>query len=144
MTPTPRHSVSVAAAIFDASGENVLLIQRRDNGRWEPPGGVLELSETIEDGLRREVREETGIEIEVGLLTGVYKNLAAGIVALVFAGRALSEPIPVTAEARAIRWVPVSQVDELMLPVYAIRVHDAVTVRAAPPSIRAHDGTAVL
>lgn len=56
----PRHSVSVAAAIFDDSGENVLLIKRRDNGHWEPPGGVLELDETIEDGLRREVREEAG------------------------------------------------------------------------------------
>ena len=52
MSDTPRHSVSVAAAIFDDSGENVLLIKRRDNGRWEPPGGVLELDETIEDGLR--------------------------------------------------------------------------------------------
>ncbi len=79
---TPRHSVSVAAAIFDDSGEKVLLIKRRDNGNWEPPGGVLELDETIEDGLRREVREETGAEIEVGPLTGVYKNMTGGIVAL--------------------------------------------------------------
>ena len=67
---TPRHSVSVAAAIFDDSGEKVLLIKRRDNGNWEPPGGVLELDETIEDGLRREVREETGAEIEVGPTDG--------------------------------------------------------------------------
>ena len=49
MTDTPRHSVSVAAAIFDESGKNVLLIKRRDNGNWEPPGGILELDETIEE-----------------------------------------------------------------------------------------------
>src|SRR3954469_9135931 len=89
---TPRHSVSVAAAIFDESGENVLLIKRRDNGHWEPPGGVLELNETIEEGLRREVREETGAEIEVGPLTGVYKNMNRGIVALVFNCHLTSEP----------------------------------------------------
>ena len=41
-----------------------LIIQRRDNGYREPPGGVLEHGEAIEDGLRREVYEETGLKIE--------------------------------------------------------------------------------
>src|SRR5262249_55831694 len=50
----------------------------------EPPGGVLELDETIEDGLRREAREETGLEVEPIALTGVYKNMTRGIVAPVF------------------------------------------------------------
>lgn len=40
------HSVSVAGAIVDDAGR-ALLIRRRDNGRWEPPGGVLEAGETI-------------------------------------------------------------------------------------------------
>jgi len=79
---TPQHSVSVAGVILDATASHVLLIQRRDNGRWEPPGGVLELDETIEDGLRREIKEETGIDITVDTLTGVYKNVCRGIVAL--------------------------------------------------------------
>src|SRR5205807_2605215 len=98
VTETPKHSVSVAAAIFDKSGENVLLIKRRDNGHWEPPGGVLELDETIEEGLRREVREETGAEIEIGPLTGVYKNMAHGVVALVFRCAARSATTPHTDE----------------------------------------------
>ena len=109
MSDTPRHSVSVAAAIFDDSGENVLLIKRRDNGRWEPPGGVLELDETIEDGLRREVREETGAEIEVGPLTGVYKNMSRGIVALVFKCRALTGPSTASKEAQSVEWVPLAE-----------------------------------
>jgi ADP-ribose pyrophosphatase YjhB (NUDIX family) len=45
---------------------------------------VLELAESIHDGLRREVREETGLDVEPIALTGVYKNLTRGIVALVF------------------------------------------------------------
>ena len=56
-TTQPRHSVSVSGVIPDDHGR-VLLIRRRDNQHWEPPGGVLELGETIEDGLRREMREE--------------------------------------------------------------------------------------
>jgi 8-oxo-dGTP diphosphatase len=78
-----RHSVSVSGVITDDHGR-ALLIQRRDNHRWEPPGGVLELAESIEDGLRREVREETGLDVEPGTLSGVYKNMSRGIVALVF------------------------------------------------------------
>jgi 8-oxo-dGTP pyrophosphatase MutT (NUDIX family) len=58
-TATARHSVSVAGVITDDDGR-ALLIRRRDTLHWEPPGGVLELDESIEAGLRREVREETG------------------------------------------------------------------------------------
>jgi ADP-ribose pyrophosphatase YjhB (NUDIX family) len=137
--PTPRHSVSVAAAIFDDSGENVLLIKRRDNGHWEPPGGILELDETIEDGLRREVREETGAEIEVGPLSGVYKNMPRGIVALVFKCRARGAPVSNTPEASQVAWHPVDGLDGLVLEVYATRVLDAHSLRQGAIA-RAHDG----
>jgi ADP-ribose pyrophosphatase YjhB (NUDIX family) len=83
MTADNRHSVSVAGVVVDDQGR-ALLIQRRDNGHWEPPGGILEHDETIEDGLRREVLEETGLEIEPGPLTGVYQNIPRRIIALVF------------------------------------------------------------
>ena len=58
------HSVSVAGVIVDAQNR-ALLIQRRDNGKWEPPGGVLEREETIPEALQREVLEETGLVAEV-------------------------------------------------------------------------------
>jgi ADP-ribose pyrophosphatase YjhB (NUDIX family) len=144
MSDTPRHSVSVAAAIFDDSGENVLLIKRRDNGMWEPPGGVLELNETIEDGLRREVREETGAEVEVGPLTGIYKNMPAGIVALVFTARAASKPRLESSEACAIRWISLAKIDSLMVPAYAVRIRDALTSPEDRPAVRAHDGQELL
>ncbi|WP_020145614.1 NUDIX hydrolase [Terracoccus sp. 273MFTsu3.1] len=137
VTETPRHSVSVAAAIFDESGENVLLIKRRDNGRWEPPGGVLELDETIEDGLRREVREETGADVEIGTLSGVYKNMRHGIVALVFRARLLSEPEGSSDEAMEVAWIRVSEVQNIMVPAFGVRITDAA---ARGASIRSHDG----
>jgi ADP-ribose pyrophosphatase YjhB (NUDIX family) len=141
MSDTPRHSVSVAAAIFDDSGENVLLIKRRDNGRWEPPGGVLEIDETIEDGLRREVREETGAEIDVGALTGVYKNMSRGIIALVFRCTAKNEPSSDTTEAAEISWHSIGKLKELMPEAYRVRLEDA---RHGAVSVRSHDGTLVL
>ena len=47
------HSVSVAGVVIDENGRT-LVIQRRDNGHWEPPGGVLEREESIIQGLLRE------------------------------------------------------------------------------------------
>jgi ADP-ribose pyrophosphatase YjhB (NUDIX family) len=73
----------VAVAIVNDDGK-LLAIRRRDNGHWEPPGGVLELDETIEDGLVREVRAETGLTVMPERLTRAYKNMERGIVALVF------------------------------------------------------------
>ena len=135
---TPRHSVSVAGVILDATASHVLLIQRRDNGRWEPPGGVLEVDETIEDGLRREIKEETGVDITVDTLTGVYKNMSRGIVALVFRCSALTEPLPSTMESAAVGWVSLADVQDVMDPAYSVRVMDAVT--SGLVTVRAHDG----
>ncbi|MDP8975661.1 MAG: NUDIX domain-containing protein [Actinomycetota bacterium] len=139
---TPKHSVSVAAAVVRDDGR-VLAIQRRDNAHWEPPGGVLELDETIEDGLRREVREETGLEVQVERLTGVYKNMELGVVALVFRCRhADGAPAP-TREAAEVAWLDPSEVEARMEPAYAVRMMDAL-VPAAQAEVRAHDGTEVL
>jgi 8-oxo-dGTP diphosphatase len=83
MTELPRHSVSVTGIVFRDDGR-VLAIQRRDDGRWVPPGGVLELAETPSEGVAREVLEETGIKVQAEQLTGVYKNMRRGIVSLAF------------------------------------------------------------
>src|SRR3954469_8944020 len=96
---SPRHSVSVAAAILDDQGR-FLVIRRADNGRWEPPGGVLELDESIADGLIREVHEETGVDVRPIALTGVYKNMRRGIVALVFRCEITAGAPRTSAEAR--------------------------------------------
>lgn len=137
MPDTSKHSVSVAGIVIRDDGK-ILAIQRRDNGRWEPPGGVLELGETFEAGVCREVREETGVDVEVGRLTGVYKNIPSGIVALVFRCRPRSGCVGSTQEATRVRWLTVAEVAARMSPAYAVRVTDALADEAV---VRAHDGT---
>lgn len=137
-----RHSVSVAGVVIDEDGR-CLIAQRRDNGHWEPPGGVLEVGETVADGLRREVREETGLEVESVALSGVYKNMRRGVVALVFRCRAVGGKLGATDEARAFRWASREEAIALMDEAYAVRVLDAMGVQSAP-AVRAHDGTNLL
>ena len=140
MSDTPKHSVSVAGIVFNEIGQ-VLVIQRRDNGHWEPPGGVLELNESVEDGVRREVLEETGLVVDVGPLTGIYKNMARGVVALVFRCRGTSGSIQPTDEASAVQWMTPIRATSLMTPAYAARVTDALRTTDLEVRVRAHDGT---
>jgi 8-oxo-dGTP diphosphatase len=136
-----RHSVSVAAAIVDEGGQ-LLAVRRRDNGHWEPPGGILELDETIHAGLVREVREETGLEVEPQALSGVYKNMRRGIVALVFRCRIIGGEPRTTREVEQVSWLSPDEVRNLMDEAYATRLLDAL--RAGPAAIRAHDGLSLL
>lgn len=50
----------------------VLLQKRADRKMWGFPGGVMELGESFTDAVKREVKEETGLTVEVGRLLGVY------------------------------------------------------------------------
>ncbi|WP_406074759.1 NUDIX hydrolase [Streptomyces virginiae] len=138
---TPLHSVSVAGAVLRKDGR-LLAIRRADNGTWELPGGVLELTESPEAGVRREVLEETGIEVQVQELTGVYKNTTRGIVALVFRCQPTGGTERTSVESTAVAWLTPDEVAAQMSEVYAIRLLDALD--EAGPHVRSHDGRQLL
>lgn len=140
MTDTPKHSVSVAGIVVNSHGQ-VLVIQRADNGHWEPPGGVLELEESFEHGVAREIHEETGLRVTVDRLTGVYKNMNRAVVALVFRCTPISDAIRTSDESSSVRWIEPAAVIELMDPAYAVRITDALN--GGPPVTRVHDGVHV-
>jgi len=136
-----RHSVSVAAVVVRKDGR-VLAIRRADNGQWQIPGGVLEQDETIEAGLAREVREETGLDVEILVLTGVYKHMHLGVCALVFRCALGGGTETLSDETAEICWLSPAQVSELMAPAFAVRIYDALG--GSVPQLRAHDGVHLL
>jgi 8-oxo-dGTP diphosphatase len=132
-----RHSVSVAGAVYDQATDKFLVIQRMDTGAWQLPGGILEEAESIHDGVVREVLEETGVSVRPIRLSGVYKNMEIGVVALVFLCEAKSGEPVATDEARDVRWLPRETIRETMPPAFACRLLDALE---DVPAIRSNDG----
>ncbi len=77
----------VACAIPREPDGRVWLLRRAfepGKGLWTFPGGFVDLGETVEDGARRETREELDVAIEVGPLVGVYSRADDRVVLIVF------------------------------------------------------------
>lgn len=115
MTPI----VGVAAIVFDAEGR-VLLVERAKPpsvGRWTVPGGRLEGFETLAQGVAREVREETGLIVEVGALACVLERFGDDyhFVILDYLARVIGGTLAAGSDARAARFVDEAELAALPL-----------------------------
>ncbi|MEH7443326.1 NUDIX hydrolase [Bacillus sp. JJ1122] len=70
----PTHIVAVGGIVENEEGK--ILLVKTQHGGWVFPGGQVEVGENLLDALRREVKEESGIDIEINNLIGVYSNTA--------------------------------------------------------------------
>ncbi|MDD4124936.1 MAG: NUDIX hydrolase [Eubacteriales bacterium] len=71
--PFPTHIVAAAGYVFDRNG-NMLLVKTHNRG-WDCTGGQVEAGESLEEGVLREIMEESGITAEIKCLCGVYSNV---------------------------------------------------------------------
>ncbi|MEW1694345.1 NUDIX hydrolase [Streptomyces sp. NPDC093249] len=72
--PQPNSMVVAASAVVTDERGRVLLQLRRDNGLWALPGGGMDLGESLPGAAVREVREETGLDVEITGLVGTYTD----------------------------------------------------------------------
>jgi 8-oxo-dGTP diphosphatase len=105
MTPI----VAVGAFVFDRQGR-VLLIERGKppgEGLWTVPGGRLDRGETLAQAVAREVREETGLIVEVGALACVVERMGDDFhfVILDYLARVIGGELAAGSDARDARFV---------------------------------------
>jgi 8-oxo-dGTP diphosphatase len=119
-----KFSLAAFAVIFDAS-ERVLLCHRRDLDVWNLPGGALESGELPDEAVLREVIEETGLEVAVDRLVGIYGKKDSDEIIFVFECHILNGVPTVSDEARAIKYFNVSHLPTNTIPKHAERIQDA-------------------
>jgi ADP-ribose pyrophosphatase YjhB (NUDIX family) len=111
---------ATAAAILDDSSR-LLLVKRRDSGKWTMPGGTMELDESLEGCIVREVKEETGLDIELESIIGTYTDPCTKIAysdgevrrefSVLFLARTNVTNIIIDEESTNWKWVEIEQLE---------------------------------
>jgi ADP-ribose pyrophosphatase YjhB (NUDIX family) len=133
---------SVTAVVEDNEGR-ILLIHKTDNNLWALPGGGHEIGESIRDTVSREVKEETGYDVEPTGIVGTYTNPGHVMkyddgevrqqFSICFAARLLGGSARTSRESSEVSWVRRDQLDGLeMHPSMRTRIQHYLEHRASP------------
>jgi ADP-ribose pyrophosphatase YjhB (NUDIX family) len=134
-TPVDKQVTGAAAIVIDSAGR-VLLQRRADNGHWGLPGGGIDLGESASAACIREVREETGYDVDILRLHGVYSDPVFGqlirypdgrvahIVAIVFVCKVVGGTLTISDESTDAAWCEPGELPEPMAPSHRVRLTD--------------------
>ena len=121
--PKANRIVPAAWAVVVNEEEKFLLQQRKDNSLWALPGGAMEIGESIAETARREVKEETGLDVIPEYIVGIYSDpkhiiaLADGEVrqqfSICFACRIIGGEIAVSDESFAVNFFSLEEIERL-------------------------------
>lgn len=126
--PKPTFTIGVFATIFDEQNR-VLLAHRNDYDLWNLPGGCLDHGETPWQGVIREVKEETGLEVEVDYLAGVYSKPDKNEVIFQFVCRKMGGQLTLNEEARALEYFAFDDIPTNTSPKQVDRIKDILDNR---------------
>ena len=133
---------SVTAIVTNESGA-LLLVHKTDNDLWALPGGGMDAGEYIADAAMREVKEETGFDVEVTGLVGIYTNPGHVMAyddgevrqqfSVCFTTRLLGGELRTSSETSEVRFVPVDEIDDLNIhPSMRLRIQHWQDNRSEP------------
>jgi ADP-ribose pyrophosphatase YjhB (NUDIX family) len=130
--PPANSLVPAASAIVIDAASRILLHRRTDNALWSIPGGAMEIGETIADTAVREVKEETGLDVEPERVVGIYSNprhvieYADGEVrqqfSICFACRLIGGQVALSDESSEVGFFTAAEIE-------AMPMHDSIRLR---------------
>lgn len=142
----PANSLVPAASVVVVDDDGRILLHRRtDNDQWALPGGVMEIGETIAGCARREVCEETGLNVELLGIVGLYTDPGHVFAyddgevrqefSICFRARVINGTVVHSEESYEVRFFEPADIDDLpMVPSIRLRVADYL--KADEPAIR--------
>lgn len=130
--------VGCSAIVFDGGREKILLMRRTDNGKWSLPGGALEAGESVTEACLREVKEETGLDVEIKRFVGIHSDPNRllvypdgnkyHLISLAFELAVVGGELQTNDEASDFRWAAADELEELgVVPPQIERVQDVLT-----------------
>jgi ADP-ribose pyrophosphatase YjhB (NUDIX family) len=130
--PKPNSLVPAASAAVSNEHNEILMQRRADNNLWALPGGTMDPGESIGQTAVREVREETGLDVEINGIVGIYSDprhiieYSDGEVRqqfnICFSARLLGGTLRASDESTEVAWITPQSLEELP-------IHDTTRLR---------------
>jgi 8-oxo-dGTP pyrophosphatase MutT (NUDIX family) len=141
--PAPNSVVPAASSVVVNEAGELLLQRRSDNGQWALPGGTMDLGETLAQTVVREVKEETGLDVDVTGVVGIYSDPGHVIeyddgevrqeFNVCFSARMIGGRLSSSAESTELRWVAPAELEALpMHQSTRLRIRHYLERRAVP------------
>jgi len=118
-------TIGVFAIIFD-NKQRVLLAHRRDYDLWNLPGGGLESGEAPWECVLREVKEETGLNVDIERLAGIYSKPDKNEIVFSYVCKIVSGSLRVNEEADKLEYFSVDELPSNTSPKQVMRMKDAL------------------
>ena len=125
-----KRILGAAVTLIDDGCGRILLVRRCDCGKWGLPGGLLEFGETLDQTAVRETKEETGLDVRINELWGVYSGfisrstgnqpITASFTARITGGELFCDHV----ETDELRWFGRDELPEIYSPQHRIMIED--------------------
>jgi 8-oxo-dGTP diphosphatase len=134
----PTHIVASGGVVTNEKDE--FLFIRNPRKGWEYPGGIIETGETVPQGLIREIKEETGVDVEIINVVGIYSNTkkkkgfngveeVPTIVTIDFICKYISGDLRTSDESIEVRWFSKEEALRIIKPKQRLRFEKALNYK---------------